>query len=649
MKKTLLAKLLFSALVLITWHSNAQVIATQTFNTSLGWASTTTTLDSGSTSAGWARVTTGTNPTCSPYAGAGMAKFKSYNIPANSYAMLTSTAMTFSGGNYRVKFAMYRDDVYDTDNDRIEFYYSTTTTVTSGTVVNGTLLGTINRSRTLAPQEAANGWYTYYFDMPSGVSGTGYIILKGISNYGNNTYLDEISVEGIPAIDGKMVSVIMDPVIPINPAKQIQGSILNQGSTTISSFDLNWQLDSGAINTQNVSGVSIAANQVYDFTHATTWNATPGQYSLKVWVSNINGAGADSDATNDQVIKSVIVVNEIFPKTVLYEEGTGTWCGWCVRGHVGLKDMDHNHPDDSWIGIAVHNADPMVLAEYDTALGGSISGYPSGLINRRSGEVDPGLAGLEVAYQAELAKTPLAKIEINNQSYDTATRALTVEVTSKFALDLANANYKLAAIVVEDNVTGTATGYNQTNYYSSNGIDITDWEGINWRTLGNPIPAASMVYRHVGRALLGGFNGQAGSIPTAVTYNTPYSYTFSYTIPATSNENNIALVGIVIDSATGVVVNAKKVELEIPSASTHNVTSTDFNLLPNPSVGIVRLSLENGKEVAVNVVDILGNIVYKANNVTAETSLDLSSLSKGVYMVNVTEGNAVTTKKLILN
>ena len=95
-------------------------------------------------------------------------------------------------------------------------------------------------------------------------------------------------------------------------------------------------------------------------------SCSAGQYSLNVWISNVNNGAVDSDTTNNQITKTVNVVNEIFPKAVVYEEGTGTWCGWCVRGHVGLKDMYHNHPDGSFIGIAVHNADPMVLTEYDS-------------------------------------------------------------------------------------------------------------------------------------------------------------------------------------------------------------------------------------------------------------------------------------------
>ena len=347
----------------------------------------------------------------------------------------------------------------------------------------------------------------------------------------------------------------------VNAATPISGTITNLGLNTINSIDINWQVDSGTIHTQTLSGLNVVNNQSYNFTHQDQWNPLVGQYSLNVWISNVNTGSTDSDTTNNQITKTITVVNEIFPKAVVYEEGTGTWCGWCVRGHVGLKDMYHNHADGSFIGVAVHNGDPMVLAEYDTAMSGLITGYPSGVLNRVASEIDPGIDSLEPSFEAEFNKTPLAKVSIPNQSWNPTTRQISLDVEAKFALDLASANYNLAAIIVEDGVVGTGTSYDQHNYYSSQGIDLIDWEGINWRNLGSPIPAANMVYNHVGRALLGGYAGVSGSVPTSVTYNTPYTYTFNYTLPTTQFENNIKLVAIVIDNATSQIVNAKEVAL----------------------------------------------------------------------------------------
>ncbi len=630
--------LLFSFL-LVSLAGKAQVVVSQGFDTALVWSSTTITNDAGATVAAWSRKTAGTAPTCAPSSGAGMAKFDAYDIPAGGTGRLTSPAITFAGLDYKVKFKMYRDTGYSTNTDNVKVYINTAANLTGAT-----LLGTVNRSVTLAPAEAAQGWYSYAFNLPTGTTGTNYIIFLGTSDYGDNIYMDEVSVEQIQANDAQMKLLNMNSFI-VNGATTVTGDIKNLGLATITSADINWQVDSGAIHTQTFSGLNVANNQSYTFTHQDVWNATPGVYSMKVWVSNINNGATDADATNDLLTKQISVVNEIFPKAVTFEEGTGTWCGWCVRGHVGLKDMYHNHPDGTFIGVAVHNSDPMTLAEYDTAMSGFISGYPSGIINRVHSEVDPGLDSLEPAYQAELAKVPLAKIGITNQSWDSASRLISLDIETKFALDMTTANYNVAAIIVEDGVVGTDTGYDQHNYYSSQGIDIIDWEGINWRDLGSPIPAADMVYNHVGRALLGTFAGVSGVIPAAVVYNTPYTYNFTYTLPAEYVETNIHLVAIVIDNATGQVVNAKEVALDT-TLGVSNFKKGAFTLYPNPTKGTFHINTE--EVVNVEVTDILGKVVATAKNVTKDSSIDVSSLLEGVYLVKMSNDKGVATDKLII-
>jgi hypothetical protein len=321
-----------------------------------------------------------------------------------------------------------------------------------------------------------------------------------------------------------------------------------------------------------------------------------------------------------------------------------------VRGHAGLKDMLHNHQDDSFIGIAVHNGDPMVVTAYDAATATFISGYPSGIMNRVHKDVDAGISAIEDAYAIEITRVPVAKIDIQNQVWNPATREISFDAVSTFALDMSNSNFNISGVIVENGVTGTATGYNQANYYvpgaaTAAGIDLIDWEGINWKNLPNPIPAASMVYNHVGRALLGGFDGFAGSVPTTVVYNTPYSYNMTYTLPTTQDENNTELVVFVLDNVTGQIVNARMMPLNT-QLSTNQFAKNDINLYPNPSTGIVHFDTPNA--VSIAIVDVLGKTVFTAQNVTKETNVDLSNLQKGVYFAKINGESGSFSKKIIL-
>jgi len=153
----------------------------------------------------WNRQTSGTNPTCSPYSGAAMARYNCYSISSGGKAELTSPPINFPDDNYRVNFWMYRDPVYPTLADRVNVYYNTT-----GSSVGGILLGTINRSTTLAPVVSAEGWYNYIFSLPAGAGGNScFIIFEGVSVFGNNIFIDHILIEEKPA-SGTLAGIVKD-------------------------------------------------------------------------------------------------------------------------------------------------------------------------------------------------------------------------------------------------------------------------------------------------------------------------------------------------------------------------------------------------------------------------------------------------------
>ena len=75
-----------------------------------------------------------------------------------------------------------------------------------------------------------------------------------------------------------------------------------------------------------------------------------------------------------------------------------------------------------------------------------------------------------------------------------------------------------------------------------------------------------------------------------------------------------------------------------------------FNVYPNPtntgSVNIVSNASSYGK-INVAVYDVLGKQVI--NNVMTTEKLNVSSLNTGVYIMKITQGKAISTKKLVIN
>jgi hypothetical protein len=76
--------------------------------------------------------------------------------------------------------------------------------------------------------------------------------------------------------------------------------------------------------------------------------------------------------------------------------------------------------------------------------------------------------------------------------------------------------------------------------------------------------------------------------------------------------------------------------------------SSSIGVYPNPSTGIVNLSLLNANS-SVEVFSVIGERVYsKANLNKGINTLDLSSLAEGTYVVRILSGSEVATKKITI-
>lgn len=222
-------------------------------------------------------------------------------------------------------------------------------------------------------------------------------------------------------------------------------------------------------------------------------------------------------------------------KHVLIEEHTGSWCQWCTGGTHTLNEVTQNLSNT--IPIAIHSNDPMEYNSYLSATG--LTSAPSANIDRDV--MGAGIGSWMSAAQSALNNTPKADIDVYT-SFDPSSRVLTARVKATFAA-AATGNYRLGGIIVEDGVHGPSPSYDQSNSYSggSNG------PMGGFENLPSQVPGYMISYNHVARELLGGYNGQSGSVPANVSAGDTASYTFTYTLPAAWNENMIRVIGVLID------------------------------------------------------------------------------------------------------
>jgi hypothetical protein len=406
--------------------------------------------------------------------------------------------------------------------------------------------------------------------------------------------------------------------------------------------------------TQNITGQNLASLASYQVTF-TNITLAPGSNVATATVSNVNG-GTDNDPADNS---TSITVNPVVPaagKMVVGEEGTGTWCQWCPRGAVYM-DLFEQEFGDFWAGIAVHNADPMTVTEYDAGMGSLIGGYPSALVDRGT-DIDPSSMGPD--FYSRLQTAPKALIT-NGATWDPATRMLYVSVSADFQA-AANNNYKITCVLTEDGVTGTTSAYNQSNAYAGGGNGVMG----GFEALPNPVPAAQMVYDHVARAIQPSFTGYANSFPTTVNAGDVYTVNFLYILPATWDETKIHIIGMMMDPA-GRIDNAGKATITQAVANGYvngTIVGTEeltldqidamFQLFPNPTSenATVALNLQKESTVEVRLIDMAGQEIaarnYGSMNGSSNIQLNTAELTAGVYVVEVTINNEKMIKRLII-
>jgi hypothetical protein len=156
----------------------------------------------------------------------------------------------------------------------------------------------------------------------------------------------------------------------------------------------------------------------------------------------------------------------------------------------------------------------------------------------------------------------------------------------------------------------------------------------------------------VGRALLGGYAGQTGSIPTTITDGQQASYTFNYTVPATSNVNNMHAVLVLIDQDNGEIVNANSVVLSTLSTNTSEFTNTEIAVYPNPTTDVFNIKGLKSGNYNVEIFDINGKLVKKSynNNILNEENIiiDVNGVSTGNYILNISTKGASYSKNIII-
>lgn len=248
--------------------------------------------------------------------------------------------------------------------------------------------------------------------------------------------------------------------------------VTNMGATPLQSIDY-------IVSTGNATGTE----QHLDLEQPVKFGATAtielhveaddaaGQQQKTITITKANGVANEYDANVASF--TLITLSKQVHRGVAVEEFTGTQCGFCPRGMAGMDKLRRRY-GDHFVGTAVHgyansvSQDAMYLAGYNAKYARIFSGSaPACQLNRAYGEIDPYYGtGNDICddFERELAIPAKVGITLSGEWNADSTKVTATAILEPL---VSGESYTIEYVLIADSLTGTATAWNQSNYYAS--------------------------------------------------------------------------------------------------------------------------------------------------------------------------------------
>ena len=374
-----------------------------------------------------------------------------------------------------------------------------------------------------------------------------------------------------------------------------------------------------------------------------------GVHTVELNISKVNGNTNINKHSSAEY--SIIALEKSADRVSVVEEQTGTWCGWCPRGHVAL-DLLNKQLGDKVVTLAGHYAngesqvDPMNIlgdnitsqaerfADYglvamtlSSLLGGG--GLPGAMFDRvvaadpyvganttkgKNGTYEYGATDLVNLLKEENPSE--ADFSMTASWADDKNTDIKVDLTTTFNYNrFGSFPYGVAFVLSENGMTGKGANWKQLNYYSKlagvNGAsDFNNPDMAAWFKAGSYV---STTYDNV---VVQAWNplGNAAIVDKSKTdIDKGEVIHFSTTLKVNSdliqNYNNLTLSALLVNLNSLAVVNAAKVVLGNCAAGIEDVNSeANNNVVSRYNVNGMRI---NGAQKGLNIVKLANGKVVK--------------------------------------
>ena len=403
--------------------------------------------------------------------------------------------------------------------------------------------------------------------------------------------------------------------------------VRNLSSTPFFTFSVSWRVDGGATNTMpnfTVGGGGIVTNTFWEVNHPVQLNVPQGAHTLEIWVNTT----VDTDMSNNMLTIDFTALSSWVDKVVLLEARTETWCPQCPPSN-NVTNLLMANPDFAVAKFHLSDAldDCTECITYYNQHG--INYTPAGIVEMG----DYGTSAITSNYNlwdADMTARAQGVSPVGltmTSSLNNTTRVLSVSVQATYTYALAGP-HKLNVYVMEDNVEGP-----QQN------------------------APANYIHHKVVRAMLGGVNGSTGVIPNTPVVGTPYTQTYTYTVPAGYDLGSLNLLAVVEHSPGGFNDRYALNSLTSGAAGVGigelALGNSSLQAYPNPFVNDLYVDVEDiAGPARMELFSLDGRAVLQRNvvlNGTAATHLDLNGagLLPGAYLLRITTAQGTAEQRVV--
>lgn len=429
-----------------------------------------------------------------------------------------------------------------------------------------------------------------------------------------------ITGDNLPHDDADIVATSASMMLTKDKADNYLALVRNNAANEISNVEVTTQVGNQAPCTQTIDldspiGYGSTSAIAVDFVCENEGVNIP----MTSTITKINGQ-PNNNTSSYTTLLNCIDTDSGYPRKVVIEEATGTWCGWCPLGYSTMEAMREY---DDVVPVAVHAGsydEPMLSETYSTYAHENFTGYPGAIMNRYLTVNIQSLETVKSYYETFKSVPAVAEVSLSFKPNDDWS-ALDLTASATFGFDFQNNNVFQFAYVLTENNVGP---YEQQNYASGQS------SYPEWSDKPNPV---SLYFNDVARDIKDVY-GFSNSLPDNITKGQTVTHSTTMSTANVSDVKNMNVAVYLINTYTGAIENAAMIKAADVAGVTNAVVEDDNVTVTTVNGGItVEGDVEN--------VDVYG---IDGRHVAHSKAAGTINLAGGLYIVKAND----TTVKVVV-